>query len=74
MTPKKDQDVHVKFMMKSIQNHLNQPCRDDVCSVPVSHVLCLIETVSAHSAGAHGYCLSEKEFDNILKLSENFSV
>ena len=31
----------------------------------VNHVLYLIETVSVQSAGAGGYCLSEKEFDNI---------
>ena len=31
----------------------------------VTHVLYLIETVSAQSTGACGYCLSEKEFDNI---------
>ena len=39
----------------------------------VNHVLYLIETVSAQSTGACGYCLSEKEFDNITKLFENFS-
>ena len=31
----------------------------------VNHILYLIETVSTQSAGAGGYCLSEKEFDNI---------
>ena len=31
----------------------------------VNHILYLIETVSAQSVGAGGYCLSEKEFDNI---------
>ena len=74
MTSEEDQDVQVKFMMKSAQNHFNWPRRDDVCWVPVNHVLCLIETASAQSAGARGYCLSEKEFDNILKLFENLSV
>ena len=39
----------------------------------VTHVLYLIENVSAQSTGACGYCLSEKEFDNIYKLFENFS-
>ena len=48
--------------------------RDDVCWVSMNHVLCLIKTVNSQSAGACGYCLSEKEFDNILKLFENFSV
>ena len=74
MTSEEDQDGQVKFMMMSAQNHINWPRRDDVCWVPVNHVLCLIETASAQSAGARGYCLSEKEFDNILKLFENFSV
>ena len=74
MTLEEDQDVQVKFMVKSTQNHFNWPRRDDISWVPVNHVLCLIETVSALSASARGYCLSENEFDNILKLFENFSV
>ena len=74
MISEENQDVQVKFMMKSAENHFNWPRRDDVCWVPVNHVLCLIETVSAQSSGACGYCLSEKGFDNILKLFENFSV
>ena len=74
MTSEEDQDVQVKFMMKSIQNHFNWTCRNDVCWVLANHVSCLIETVSAQSAGVHGYCISENEFDNILKLFENFSV
>ena len=48
MTSEEDQDVQVKFMMKSTQNHFNWPRRDNICS--------------------------EKEFDNILNLFENFSV
>ena len=31
----------------------------------VNHILYLIETVRAQSAGAGAYCLPEKEFDNI---------
>ena len=61
-------------MMKATPNHFNWPRRDDVWWVPVNHVLCLIDTVSSQSAGAPGYCLSEKMFYNILKLLEKFSV
>ena len=55
-------------MMKATQNHFNWLHRDDVCLGPVNHVLCLIKTVSSLYAGAPGYCLSEKEFENNLKL------
>ena len=34
----------------------------------------LSETVSAQSADALGYCLSEKEFDKILKLFESLNI
>ena len=60
--------------MKATQNHFNWLHRDDVCLGPVNHVLCLIKTVSSLYAGAPGYCLSEKEFENNLKLFEHFSV
>ena len=50
-------------MMNATQNYFNWPHRDDVCWVPVNHVLCLIETVSFQSAGAPRYCFSEKGFD-----------
>ena len=55
-------------------NHFSWAGRDDVCWVAVNHVLSLIETVSSQSAGALRCCLSEKEFDSILKFFENFSV
>ena len=42
--------------------------------VYVNHVLYLLEIVSAQSTGAGGNCQSEKQFDNIYKLFENFSV
>ena len=60
-------------MMKSTSNYFNWPSGGDVCWVTVNHVLSISEIVGGQSAGAHGYCLSEKEFD-ILKLFENFSV
>ena len=60
MTSEEDQDVQVKLMMKSTQNHFHWPCRDDACWVPVNHVLCLNETVSIQSAEACGYCLSKR--------------
>ena len=68
VTLEEDQDVQVKFMMNFTQNHFSWPRRDDVCWVSVNYA------PSAQSSGACGYCLSEKEFNNILKLFENFSV
>ena len=55
MSSEEDQDVQVKFMMKFSQNHFNWPHRDDVCWVPVNHVLYLIETISVQSAGAYEF-------------------
>ena len=55
MSSEEDQDDQVKFMMKSSQNHFNWPHRDDVCWVPVNHVLCLIETISVKFAGAYEF-------------------
>lgn len=67
------QDIRVKFMMQSNNNHFNWPRKEDLCWVPINHVLCLIKTISAQSADARGYYLSETEFNTVLELFEKFS-
>ena len=64
-------------MSKSLNNNFNWPLRDDICWVPVSHILCLLfDYITLQSAGTDGYCLSNSEFpwlfDDVIKSYDHF--
>ena len=54
-------------MPKSQNNNINWPLRDDICWVPVNHVLYPVILLSVQLADARGYCLSNSEFKYDLK-------
>ena len=67
-----NQDLQVKFMAKFLNNNFNWPLRDGICCVPVSHVLCTVISLSVQSAGAHGYRLSNNEFNKVRNQFDEF--
>ena len=62
----------VKFMANFLNNNFNRPLRDDICLVPVSHASCTVISLNIQSASAHGYCLSNSEFNKVLNLFDEF--
>ena len=69
-----NQDPQVKFMANSLNNNFNWSLKDDICWVPVSHVLCNVIPLSVQSAGTNGYCLSNSEFNKVIHLCDKFAA
>ena len=52
-------------MVNSLNNNFNWSLRDDICWVPVSHVLCTYISLNVQSGSTHGYFLSNSEFNKV---------
>lgn len=64
-----NQDILIKFMKQSISsNTFTWPHREDICWVPIMHVLCKISSLKVQSATGRCYELSAQEKTEIIHL------
>lgn len=72
-TSLENKDILVKFMKRSVSaKTFTWPDKDDICWVPVTHILCRIESLNVQSGGGRCYGISLKELNDTLRSFENF--
>ncbi|XP_065669184.1 uncharacterized protein LOC136088691 [Hydra vulgaris] len=57
------QDLNMKFMKKSLCNKFTWPCRDDLCWVPLMHILCKVQSLKVQSNSGRFYSIDLKEIN-----------
>ena len=69
-----NQDIRVNFMKRSISaNTFTWPQREDICWVPVTHILCTISSLKVQSAAGRCYDISKMEQQTILHQFQKFT-
>ena len=60
-------DVKIKFMNKSMKtNYFSWPVHDDICCIPISNILCKINTLLPRSVVGRVYSVSTEEHNKII--------
>ena len=72
-TSEENQEVLVKFMKQLVSsNAFTWLHRDDICWVPVTHILCTVKSLRVQSTPCRCYEISTMEYRQILRLFEKF--
>ena len=70
-----NQDVRVNFMKRSpYANTFIWPQMEDICWVPVTHILCTITSLKVQSAAGRCYDISNTEHQQILSQFQKFKM
>ena len=60
------------FQKKSISNNFSWPLRLDVCWIPITDIICKIESLKTQENTATNYKITQKELNKITNLFINF--
>ena len=64
------QDVHFKFLRKSIPNNFSCPSRS--CWIPITNIICKIESLKTQQNTARNYKITQEELYKITNLFIDF--
>ena len=60
-------DVRIEFMNKNMKtNSFSSPVHDHICSIPISNILCKINTLLSPSVIGRVYPVSTEEYNKII--------
>ena len=66
------QDVHFKFLRKSILNKFSCPSRSVVCWIPITDMICKIESSKSQENTTRNYEITQGELNKITNVFVNF--
>ena len=70
-----NEDIRVNFMKRSASaTTFTWPQREDICWVPVTHILCTVTSLKVQSAAGRCYDISNMEHQHILSQFQKFTT